>query len=205
LPIYSTVGVTSSVSTNQQYANGLGGVSNAHKLPPYLGVLSIFVSFLSVAVSVGVAAFLVPRQVMPWTGIMLAYEWSFFLFMIIFGKYLDVVNAWGKASASGTYAGGSSDSSEYDSGKGHQRHTSSCDAATFYSGVGMAVLAILIPSLPFIFGVTALFLRLALMIGGGLVLVSFMTYASEHLAIRSFLKGREDRNLLNSTYLCCGF
>lgn len=204
LPIYSTVGVTSSVSTNQQYANGLGGISNALKLPSYLGALSIFVSFLSVAVSVGLAVILVPRQVMPWTGIALAYEWSFFLFMIIFGKYLDVVNAWGKASASGTFAGSPSSSSEYDSGKGHQRHTSSCDAAVFYYGVGMAVLAILVPSLPFIFGVTALFLRLAMMIGGGLVLVAFMTYASEHLAIRSFLKGREDRNSHHSTYLCCG-
>lgn len=205
LPIYSTVGVSSSASTNQQYINGLGGSTNAHKLPPYLGVLSIFVSFLAVAVSVGIGAFLVPRQVMPWTGIVLAYEWSFFLFMMIFGKYLDVVNAWGKASASGTFTGGSSDSPEYDSGKGHQRHNSSCDAAAFYFGVGMAVLAILIPSLPFIFGVTALFLRLAMMIGGGFILVSFMTYASEHLAIRSFLKGREDRNLLNSTHMCCGF
>lgn len=32
------------------------------------------------------------------------------------------------------------------------------------------------------------------MVVGGLVLASFMTYASEHLAIRAFARGREDRD-----------
>ncbi|KAH9323004.1 hypothetical protein KI387_017643 [Taxus chinensis] len=158
MPIYSAVGVSTSIGSNSQYANGLGSMSNFNRLPPYLGVLSIFICFLSVAISVGSAAFLVPRQVMPWTGLSLLYEWSFFLFMVIFSKYLDVVNAWGRASASSTFAG-VSDSSQYDSGKGHQRHTSTCDVATLYYGLGMAMLAILAPSLPFFFGVTALFLR----------------------------------------------
>ena len=36
--------------------------------------------------------------------------------------------------------------------------------------------------------------RLGLMVVGGLVLVAFMTYASEHLAIRSFLRGLESRD-----------
>eukprot|EP01018_Ginkgo_biloba_P011037 Gb_18517 [translate_table: standard] len=196
LPIYSVVGVTSSIGSNQQYTNGLGGISSIHKLPSYLGSMSIFVCFVTAAISFGIAAVLVPRQVMPWTGMLLLYEWSFFLFMVIFSKYLDLINAWGKASASGTFAASLSDSSsQYDSGKGHQRHASPCDAATFYYGLGMALLAILAPCLPFLFGVTALFLRLGMMIGGALILVAFMTYASEHLAIRSFLKGREDRNL----------
>ncbi|GLJ31925.1 hypothetical protein SUGI_0642580 [Cryptomeria japonica] len=189
LPIYSAVGATASVGSTSQYANGLGGMPNFNRLPSYLGVMSIFVCFLSMAVSIGFAAILVPRQVMPWTGLSLLYEWSFFFFVVIFGKYLDIVNAWGRSSSSSTFGGGS-DSSQYDSGKGHQRYTSTCDAATFYYGLGMVVLAILAPSLPFIFGVTALFLRLGLMIGGALILVAYMTYASEHLAIRSFLKGR---------------
>ncbi|XVE90041.1 hypothetical protein DITRI_Ditri20bG0044700 [Diplodiscus trichospermus] len=56
---------------------------------------------------------------------------------------------------------------------------------SWYYGLEMAILAIAAPSLPCIFGITALFLsRLGLMVVGGLVLASFMTYASEHLAIR---------------------
>lgn len=31
------------------------------------------------------------------------------------------------------------------------------------------------------------------MIGGGFVLAAFVTFASEHLAVRAFLKGYEDR------------
>lgn len=148
LPLYSAVGVTASVGSSSQYTNGLGGMPNFNRLPPYLGVMSIIVCFLSLAVSIGFAAILVPRQVMPWTGLSILYEWSFFIFMVIFGKYLDIVNAWGRTSSSSTFGGGS-DSSQYDSGKGHQRHTSTCDAATFYYGLGMVVLAILAPSLPF--------------------------------------------------------
>lgn len=33
------------------------------------------------------------------------------------------------------------------------------------------------------------------MVVGGIVLASFMTYASEHLAIRSFFRGLEDRDI----------
>ncbi|KAI4350079.1 hypothetical protein L6164_010602 [Bauhinia variegata] len=79
------------------------------------------------------------------------------------------------------------ESSDYDSGKGHQRKVSSCDVALWYYGLGMAFLAIAAPSLPCVFGVTALFLRLGLMVAGGIILAAFMTFASEHLAIRSFL------------------
>ena len=44
--------------------------------------------------------------------------------------------------------------------------------------------------------------RLALMVAGGLVLASFMTYASEHLAIRAFLRGLEDRDAGRSRSTC---
>ncbi|MBA0654165.1 hypothetical protein Goklo_021230 [Gossypium klotzschianum] len=81
---------------------------------------------------------------------------------------------------------------------------SSCDIVSWYYGLGMAFLAIVAPSLPCIFGITALFLRLGLMVVGGIILASFMTYASEHLAIRSFLKGCEDRDTTQSRecFLC---
>ena len=42
---------------------------------------------------------------------------------------------------------------------GHQRQLSSCDVAACYYGLGAALLAIAVPALPFILGITALFLR----------------------------------------------
>ncbi|KAF3452376.1 hypothetical protein FNV43_RR02809 [Rhamnella rubrinervis] len=87
-----------------------------------------------------------------------------------------------------------SESFAYDSGKGHQHHASSCDLATWYYGLGMAFLAVAAPSLPCLFGITSLFMGLGLMVVGGIILASIMTYASDHLAIRAFLRGIEDRD-----------
>lgn len=42
---------------------------------------------------------------------------------------------------------------------GHVRQLSSCDASTCYYGLVMASLALAIPLLPSLFGITALFLR----------------------------------------------
>ncbi|KAG6750706.1 hypothetical protein POTOM_045215 [Populus tomentosa] len=164
------------------------------KVPAYLGGVSIFMCFMAVLIALGFGLSIVPRQVMPWTGLLLMYEWTFTIFFLLFGGFLHLTYLWGKRMA--TQAASLSPHSEslaYDSRKGH-RQGSTCDVAAWYYGLGMALLAVGAPSLPFIFGVTALFLRLGLMVAGGLVLASFMTYASEHLAIRSFLKGFEDRD-----------
>ncbi|KAI3721673.1 hypothetical protein L2E82_32690 [Cichorium intybus] len=86
----------------------------------------------------------------------------------------------------------------------HQRV--SCDVAPWYYGTVMAFLAVAAPLAPGIFGITALFLRFGLMGVGGLIFACFMTYASEHLAIRSFMRGLEDRDgsrARNICYLCC--
>lgn len=40
------------------------------------------------------------------------------------------------------------------------------------------------------------------MVVGGIILASFMTYASEHLAIRSFLKGLEEWDIARDRSLC---
>lgn len=40
------------------------------------------------------------------------------------------------------------------------------------------------------------------MVFGGLVLASFMTYGAEHLAIRSFIQGLEDRDPQRSRSIC---
>ncbi|KAJ1413864.1 Nucleotide-diphospho-sugar transferase [Sesbania bispinosa] len=127
-----------------------------YKVPAYLGGISVSVCFMAAVVSLGLALLIVPRQVMPWTGLLLMYEWTFTIFFILFGGYLHLIYQWGKFVASRAAAPGSLD---YDSGKRHQRQMSSCDAATWYYGLGIALLAIAAPSLPCLFGVTALFLR----------------------------------------------
>uniref|UniRef100_A0A7N0VHZ7 Hexosyltransferase n=2 Tax=Kalanchoe fedtschenkoi TaxID=63787 RepID=A0A7N0VHZ7_KALFE len=184
---------SSAVNSDQQF------LSVNPKVPNYLGGASIFACFVAALTSLGVALAIVPRQVMPWTGLLLMYEWTFGLFFILFGGYLHLVYRWAKSTATRI---SNLDSPDYDSEKGHQRAGSSCDVAAWYYGLGMALLAVAAPSLPFVFGITALFLRLGLMVAGGIILASFMTYASEHLAVRFFLKGLEDRDATRAKNGC---
>ncbi|XP_021283099.1 inositol phosphorylceramide glucuronosyltransferase 1 isoform X2 [Herrania umbratica] len=168
---YTGVSSSPTINSNQQFP-----------VPAYLGGISVFVCFVATVVSLGIALAIVPRQVMPWTGLLLMYEWTFTIFFLFFGAFLHLTHQWGRRTA--TQLGSFSSR--------HQRQASSCDIVTWYYGLGMAFLAIATPSLPCIFGITALFARLGLMVVGGLILASFMTYAAEHLAIRTFLKGLED-------------
>ncbi|KAF5795547.1 putative glucuronosyltransferase [Helianthus annuus] len=194
---YSAVS-SSTVNSSQQFSNG------AHaKVPAFLGGVSIFFCFLAALVALAIAGSVVPRQVKPWTGLLLMYEWTFTGFFLLFGGYLHLIYKWGKMVAN---QGGSSRTGplDYDSEKGHQRQVA-CDMATWYYGLGMAFFAIATPSVPHILGITALFARLGLMVAGGLVFASFVTYASEHLAIRSFVRGLEDKDTSrtrNSCFLC---
>ncbi|PHT54391.1 hypothetical protein CQW23_08853 [Capsicum baccatum] len=131
-------------------------------MPAYLGAISVCAGFAAALVSLGLPLLIIPRQ-------------------------------WGRVAANqpGQYPAHPA-SLDYEPGKGHQRQQSCCDNAAWYYGLGMAFLAIAAPALPGIFGVTSLSLRLGLMVVGGLILASFMTYASEHLSIRSFARGYEE-------------
>ncbi|KAI8556221.1 hypothetical protein RHMOL_Rhmol05G0235400 [Rhododendron molle] len=185
-------------SNQQQLSNGAQS-----KVPVFLGGLSIFVCFVAAIVSLVLALTIVPRQVMPWTGLFLMYEWTFTTFFLLFGGYLRLIYQWGrmKANQVGSVSA-HNEFSDKDSPKEHQRQVSSCDNATCYYGLGMAFLAIAAPSLPCLLGITALFLRFGLMFVGGLVFASFMTYASEHLGIRSFLRGLEEKDIPRTKNLC---
>ncbi|KAF8388225.1 hypothetical protein HHK36_026891 [Tetracentron sinense] len=147
---YSAVGASSSsiINSNQQ-----------SKVPAYLGGVSIFVCFMAAVVSLALAFAVVPRQVMPWTGLLLMYEWAFTIFYLIFGGYLHLTYQLGKITTQAGLFSSHPESFDCDSGKGHQQQASTCDAATWYYGLGMALLAVAAPSLPCIFGITALFLR----------------------------------------------
>ncbi|KAB2049575.1 hypothetical protein ES319_A13G186200v1 [Gossypium barbadense] len=191
---YTSVSSSSTINASSQFPN-----SAQNKVPAYLGAISVFVCFMAALVSLGISISIVPRQVMPWTGLLLMYEWTFSIFFLSFGAFLHLIYLWGKREPGPVSS--RMDPIDSDSRKGY-RQASSCDIVTWYYGLGMAFLAIAAPSLPCIFGITALFMRLGLMVVGGLILAAFMTYASEHLAIRSFLKGLEDRNTTRSRSAC---
>ncbi|EPS68223.1 hypothetical protein M569_06549, partial [Genlisea aurea] len=179
----------SAMSSNQQVANG-----SQSKVPSCLGAVSVVISLAAALISLSVSFFIVPRQVMPWTGLLLVYEWTFFVFFLLFGTYLQSVRQWGGTFVASPVSSSSSrsESSDYDSGKG-SRQTSSCDASTCYYGFGLAILAFSIPILPCVLGITALFARVGSMVGLGFIFVSFLTYAAERLSIRAFVKGYEER------------
>lgn len=89
------------------------------KVPVYLGGISIVVCFMAALVALALAFAIVPRQVMPWTGLLMMYEWTFTIFFILFGGYLHLIYQWGKGTA--VQAGALSsvpESVDYDSGKG---------------------------------------------------------------------------------------
>lgn len=71
---------------------------------------------MAAVVSLAISLAIVPRQVMPWTGLLLMYEWTFALFFLLFGGYLHLIYKWGKRVA--TQAASRVESLDYDSGKG---------------------------------------------------------------------------------------
>jgi hypothetical protein len=141
---------------------------------------------MSAGVSLAFAFTIIPRQIMPWTGLLLMVEWTFVAFFLLFGSYLRFVYRWGSISAN--HVGYSnSDSSENRAGTGmlnyitsykvssfslrnfryltawsfagHQRNMSDCDVEVTFYWAGMAVIAIATVFSPTILGITALFTK----------------------------------------------
>lgn len=66
---------------------------------------------------------IVPRQIMPWTGLILMYEWTFTIFFLLYGGFLLIVFQYGKKVAVQSGSPSSqAESSLDDSGKGMDRH-----------------------------------------------------------------------------------
>lgn len=75
-------------------------LSSVHpKVPVYVGGASIFVCFVAALTSIGAALAIVPRQVTPWTGLLLMYEWTFAIFFLLFGSYLQFIYVWARSTA----------------------------------------------------------------------------------------------------------
>jgi len=160
-------------------------------VPKHLGISAIAACFFSLFVALGLAALLIPNQVMPWTGILLVYEWTFFTFLLMFWKYLDYVYSWGRITATKSLTV-AEEISLYSADKLHSKNAVSWDPETSTYGIVTALVALLIPALPRIVGTTAIFGRAALMVSGGFLLAVVATYSAERLAIHWFLKGHDD-------------
>jgi len=202
LPSYSTISSAAPNSCKHQgcpKGGATDGLGVSCRVPKYLGIVSIAACFGAVFVSLALAVFLIPRQVLPWTGLVLMYEWSIFTFMLLFGKFLNVVYSYGRTVATLSLSV-AEELSQYSAAKGHSRNSVSWDTETCTYGIAMAVFALLIPALPFVFGVTAIFARAGLMIAGGFVLVTVVTYASERLAIHWFLRGHDELDPIPSQF-----
>lgn len=191
LPTYSTL--ITAIHRDPKDANGDAGLSCV--VPNYLGISAIAVCFFTLFGSLGLAAFLIPRQVMPWTGFLLTYEWTFFTFLVVFAKYLDYVYSWGRGTATKSLSV-AEEISLYSTDKLHSKNSVSWDTETSTYGIVTALVALLIPALPRIFGTTAIFARAGLMVSGVFLLAVLATYSAEKLAVHWFLKGQNDCSYL---------
>ncbi|XVE62700.1 hypothetical protein DITRI_Ditri06bG0140700 [Diplodiscus trichospermus] len=111
---YTGVSSSSTINANSQFPNGA-----QTKVPAYLGGISVFVCFMAALVSLGIAIAIVPRQVLPWTGLLLMYEWTFTIFFLLFGAFLHLIYQWGRRTATqlGSFSS-LTDSFDSDSRKG---------------------------------------------------------------------------------------
>ncbi|GAQ88435.1 glycogenin [Klebsormidium nitens] len=188
LPLYGAVNGGAGISMTSQPTPGhfVGG----H--PPYLESLSVAVCFSAVLLALGTATFLVPRQVPPRTGLLLVYEWLFFVFGVAFAKYLEAVHFWGRSTAAGKGANGAGGRWADESSRGRNKPEplqAGWDSETAGYVLGMGGLAILAPCLPWLLGVDALFAKLGLMLAGLFLWAIFMTHAASRLAVRYYLSG----------------
>lgn len=88
-------------------------------MPVYLGGISVVICFMAALLSLGLSLSVVPRQVKPWTGLLLMYEWTFTIFFLLFGGFLHLIYQWGKRVANQAASFSSRlESSDYDSAKG---------------------------------------------------------------------------------------
>lgn len=193
LPSYSTLSAATPNGCKHQGCpkdtSGKAGLSCI--VPKHLGISAIAACFFSLFVALGLAALLIPKQVMPWTGLLLVYEWTCFTFLLMFWKYLDYVYSWGRITATKSLTV-AEEISLYSADKLHSKNAVSWDPETCTYGIVTALVALLIPALPRIVGTTAIFGRAALMVSGGFLLAVVATYSAERLAIHWFLKGHDD-------------
>ncbi|KAL8463022.1 hypothetical protein ACS0TY_033875 [Phlomoides rotata] len=105
------------------------------RVPSFLGAISVVVYFLAALVSLVISFSIVPREVMPWT---------------VYGE---------NVGHHSTTSLSNSESLDYNSGKGHVRQLFSYDVDACYYGLAMTSLALDVPLLPCLLGITEILLR----------------------------------------------
>ncbi|MFS8009936.1 putative glucuronosyltransferase [Helianthus anomalus] len=134
---------------------GIGGGRNPHDhllfangansmVPDYLGGISVLVCFVAAVVSLGFGFSVVPRQVKPWTSLIMMYEWIFTIFFLLFGCYLHMIYKWGKWWQIKLEIA----ILELQITILKKVYSVSCDVAPWYYGLGMAFLAVAAPLIP---------------------------------------------------------
>eukprot|EP00850_Spirogloea_muscicola_P003223 SM000013S26392 [mRNA] locus=s13:183972:187291:- [translate_table: standard] len=196
-PLYSSVqgnGAAPLSSTSPMYmgAAGVASFSVVGRTAPAMVVpLAVAACFVYTLGAWATAMSLIPRQVMPWTGVLLMYEWTFLLFLLAYGRTLALFHAWGRAAAGA--AALELPEERPGPSKVHSK-VPDWESETAACALGMMVLALLVPATPFVLHVTALFARLGVMVGGGMLFVSTMTLAARHTALRWFQLGYDSRS-----------
>ncbi|PWA40026.1 glycosyl transferase, family 8, nucleotide-diphospho-sugar transferase [Artemisia annua] len=122
----------------------------------FLGGVSILVCFDVGIVSLGFGLSVVPRQVKPWTSLILMYELIFTILFLMFGCYFHMIYKWGKMVANQTrnpHPG----ASDYDSEKAIHVIKGYLVMSLHDTRVRMALLVVTTPLAPDIFGITTFF------------------------------------------------
>eukprot|EP00897_Mesotaenium_endlicherianum_P003673 jgi/Mesen1/3333/ME000191S02472 len=77
-----------------QFSAGQQGARGCCHLPSYLTPVSVALALCFALGAFGAAMWLVS----PWTGLLLVYEWTFYLFTLLLSNYLGLLRHWGRVS-----------------------------------------------------------------------------------------------------------
>eukprot|EP00271_Cylindrocystis_brebissonii_P012038 TRINITY_DN30094_c0_g1_i1.p1 TRINITY_DN30094_c0_g1~~TRINITY_DN30094_c0_g1_i1.p1 ORF type:complete len:575 (-),score=88.81 TRINITY_DN30094_c0_g1_i1:1003-2727(-) len=180
------------------------GWSPISGLPVSLESLSVLVAFGALGVGALIAVvFLVPYQVRPWTGVLLSYEWAFALFVALLSQYLSALRRLGRQHASiygvanGSVPVGMLDAKYHlPALKGGAGSASGgpplLDLETVACFGAIMIAAVLLPSVPYVLGVTAILARVGIFSAAGCVLSCLFTLFAQHVARRWYLRGCQD-------------
>eukprot|EP00271_Cylindrocystis_brebissonii_P019979 TRINITY_DN639_c0_g3_i1.p1 TRINITY_DN639_c0_g3~~TRINITY_DN639_c0_g3_i1.p1 ORF type:complete len:572 (-),score=88.70 TRINITY_DN639_c0_g3_i1:620-2335(-) len=177
-----------------------GGAGNG--IPKLVEILSILACFAILLASVFIAAVrLVPKQIRPWTGLLLSYEWTFTLFLTLFSQYLIFLGRVGRWQAktfggmNGSGPSGALDAKYFSALKGMSGSFSGVPPVDFETATCLAIMlaaAVLLPSAPYVLGVKAVFGRLGLFFAAGCTFACLATLLAQQVAQRWYLRGCHD-------------
>lgn len=152
------------------------GEGASRKSQAVFQLVSLGAGFASLVTGAGVALTLVPTTMRPFYGWLLAYEWTFFLTALLFGRYLLACYQWGRNS-----------SVKIESTKGV---VAPPWAETIWIGLVAAGALLAVPLLPSALGIRVMIAKIVMAAGLMYVAVVLLAFCFIHLSTRWFLAGR---------------